>query len=546
MDTSDSAQLVGGLSVEGPMGLPLRIFINYRHEDMPFAASTLYRELKGRFGKENIFFDGGTLRPGMRFLEEIKSHLAGTPGAFMAVIGSRWMPTMDAHRRRGDEDYVAKEIELALQNRWTIIPVLVNEASLPDPSKLPPAIRALPDCQVAHLRQTSLDDDVEDLSARLDEIRVGMNNEAGVPEEADVPDEAVVPVEAGAQVAGVPVRTVTEPPDEVDRARVPPPDVFPADDEHYQTLVDEADNLVIFLGAGVNADDHEGPFRAGASMLPDDTDLAEYLAAKARLKSGERELAEVAQYASMIRGEPNMFKWVNQILRVDSVPGPVHTYLARLPRRLEELGLGKRYQMIVTPKFDVALERAFRKEGEPFDVAVYMAPGTEYAGKFVHLPWGSVDPQPVVIPNEYDLFPIVDEGELTKTVIVRINGAVDDITAGYRWKSNFVITEDHYIDYLGGRSAEEVVPIQLLAKLRQASCLFLGYTIADWRLRVFLHWIWRGERPSRATHWAVERNPGALERQFWQLSGVCLYRSRLTDYVQGFDTFLNEHSDELT
>ena len=43
--------------------------------------------------------------------------------------------------------------------------------------------------------------------------------------------------------------------------------------------------------------------------------------------------------------------------------------------------------MIVTPKFDVALEQAFREEGEPFDVAVYMAPGTEYAGRFVHLPW---------------------------------------------------------------------------------------------------------------------------------------------------------------
>ena len=66
-------------------------------------------------------------------------------------------------------------------------------------------------------------------------------------------------------------------------------------------------------------------------------------------------------------------------------------------------------------------------------------------------------------------------------MIVRINGAVDDLAAGYRWKSNFVITEDHYIDYLGGRSAEEVVPTQILAKLRQASCLFLGYTIADWR-----------------------------------------------------------------
>ena len=60
-----------------------------------------------------------------------------------------------------------------------------------------------------------------------------------------------------------------------------------------------------------------------------------------------------------------------------------------------------------------------------------------------------------------------------------------------------MITEDHYIDYFGGRPAEEVVPMQILAKLRQSSCLFLGYAMADWRLRVFLHWIWPGETAER-------------------------------------------------
>ena len=518
VDTRDSFRPAGDLAAEGPAGLPLKIFINYRHEDMPFAAMTLYRELRGRFGKENIFFDEGTLRPGMRFPEEIKSHLTDGAGAFITLIGSRWMPTMTAHRQRGDLDYVTTEIELALQNRWTVIPVLVDDASIPDPLQLPPAIRALPDCQAARLRQMNLDDDIEELSARLNEIREGRKGEIE------------------------PLPPVIEPPP------VPgPPPVLAADDEHYQMLVDEADNLVVFLGAGANADDHEGPFREGAAMLPDDTDLAEYLAAKIRLESGQRDLAQVAQHVRMIRGEPNVFRWVKQVVGVAPEPGPVHKYLARLPRRLEELGLQKRYPMIVTPKFDLALERAFREEGEPFDIAIYMAPGTEYAGRFVHLPWGQVDPRPIMTPNEYTDFPIVtDYGELTRTVIVRISGAVDDLEAGYRWKSNFVITEDHYIDYLGGRPAEEVVPTQILAKLRQASCLFLGYKIADWRLRVFLHWIWQGERLSGATCWAVERNPDVIERQFWQRSGVCLYKSRLTDYVAGFDRFLTEHRDELT
>ena len=371
VNTNDTAPSAGGMLAGGSAEQPLKIFISYRHEDMPFAAMTLYRELRGRFGQENIFFDEGSLRPGMRFPEEIRSHLTDGHGAFLAMIGSRWLPTMIAHRQQGDLDYVAKETGLALQNRWTVIPVLVDDASLPDALQLPPAIRTLPDCQAARLRQISLDDDVEDLSARLSQL--AERNRA----------------------------TVVPPPRmEIDPAPVPgPPPALAADDEHYQMLADEADNLVVFLGAGANADDHDGPFREGAAMLPDDTDLAEYLAAKIRLETGQRDLAAVAQHVRMIRGEPNVFRWVKQVVGVDSEPGPVHKYLARLPRRLEELGLQKRYWMIVTPKLDLALERALRDEGEPFDVAVYMAPGTEYAGKFVHLPWDG-DPQPIIAPNE--------------------------------------------------------------------------------------------------------------------------------------------------
>ena len=91
--------------------------------------------------------------------------------------------------------------------------------------------------------------------------------------------------------------------------------------------------------------------------------------------------------------------------------------------------------MIVTSKFDVALEQAFWLEGEPFGVAIYMAPGTEYSGQFVHLPWGHVDPRPVLNPKEYMDFPISVGGELTRTVIVRINGAVDDPVVGYPGKT---------------------------------------------------------------------------------------------------------------
>ena len=536
MDTNDTARGPASLLAETLTGEtqadtatdrpPLRIFINYRHEDEPFAASTLYRELRTRFGEQNIFFDGGTLRPGMQFLEAITSHLTGPAGVFLALIGPRWHSTMDAHRRHRDDDYVAEEIELGLRNEWTVIPVLLDNAPLPDPRDLPLALKELPRHQVAHLRQTSLDADIDHLIARLYEV-------GSRPPIAE-------PVERGGGTG-----SGEADPERKNEEHHELPELHPADDRHYQMLADEADNLVIFLGAGANADDRDGPFRPGAAMLPDDADIAEYLAVKARMQSPERQLAEVAQYARMLRGEPRVFSWVKSIF-ANSAPGPVHRYMARLPRRLEELGLEKRYQMIVTSKFDVALEQAFLEAKEPFDVAIYMAPSAEqHAGRFVHLTWGNVDPQPIMMPNEYTGFPIVDDSQLTRTVIVRINGAVDNPDVGYLWKNNYVITEDHYIDYLGGRQAHDVVPAQILAKLRQSSCLFLGYALADWRLRVFLHWIWPGTKPSGATHWAVQHRPDALECRFWEHAGVGLYRSPLTDYIQGFDRFLVTNRGDL-
>src|SRR5262249_40310687 len=153
-----------------------------------------------------------------------------------------------------------------------------------------------------------------------------------------------------------------------------------------------------------------------------------------------------------------------EILAVDCEPSPVHRYLAHFPKRLDELGFEKSYQMIVTPKYDAALERAFREEGEPFDVAIYMAQrGTPKSGRFLHLPWGQASPLPVIKANDYTDFPfIADDSRLTRTVIVRIMGAIDDPSAGYGWKGNYLITQDDYIDFLGGRSAEEVVPGQIL------------------------------------------------------------------------------------
>jgi hypothetical protein len=209
--------------------------------------------------------------------------------------------------------------------------------------------------------------------------------------------------------------------------------------------------------------------------------------------------------------------------------------LARVPADLEKLALPKRYQLIVTTNYDTQLERAFEAANEPYDLAVYMSSGDD-AGKFVHFPFDDT-PQPIETPNEYTRFPIdVETDELERTVIVKIHGAVDGSAGGYRWRDNYVITEDHYIDYLSTLPVESAVPNQILTKLKHSHWLFLGYTIRDWYLRVFLKRIWSGEPlDARSKSWAVQEQPDVLDREFWSHNNVDLIDSSLGDYVTNLE-----------
>jgi SIR2-like domain/TIR domain len=529
METAKSRSAIGDQSADERAVPPLKVAINYRHADTQGTAWALYLKLAERFGGENVFFDNGTLRPGMRWRDEIKSRMT-TATALLVLVGPRWMSSLAQHQRGGGEDFVAAEIDLGLRSgpRVTVVPVLVDDAEPPDQSALPPALKALAGCQVARLRHAYLLDDFDHLVTRLVEIAAAGPGPSQPRSEPSGPPPA--PIEADATPPPRPARRDTEVPHRV----APPPD-----DDHYRMVVRNAEHLVVFLGAEANADDREQPWQEGCGALPDDRDLARYLASRLDLSDPPLRLAEAAQYVGAIYGEMELFDSVNEVLRVESEPGRVHRDLARLPGQL-----GSRYQMIVTPKYDVALEKAFREADEEFDVAVYVTPRKDFLqGGFVHIDWRE-GKREIDIPNRYNNFPIADDGRLERPVIVRVNGTVDDLTAGFPWEDNYVITEDHYIGYLSGRSAEEVVPIQILKKLRRANCLFLGYSITDWRLRVFLQRIFEGSRFWRAKYWAVAHEPSGLERDLWHDWGASLYQCSLTDYLAGLHAFLENNPGE--
>jgi hypothetical protein len=115
-------------------------------------------------------------------------------------------------------------------------------------------------------------------------------------------------------------------------------------------------------------------------------------------------------------------------------------------------------------------------------------------------------------------------------VILKIHGAVD--RGGEIERDSYVITEDHYIDYLARGDISRLIPVTLVQILRRSHCLFLGYGLRDCNLRVILNRIW-GEERLRSKSWAVQRRPDPLDKELWGKRDVQILDVSLEDYVQG-------------
>jgi hypothetical protein len=516
----------GGRQQRQTGGAPsrLRVFINYRRDDTWAAAQLVYDRLAKSFGSENVFLDVQDLQPGMKWLEEIKSHRASSD-VLLSLIGPHWVSIMKAREQAAvaepAEDYVRFEIEYALRpnSRIWVIPVLVGEVMPLSTGSLPRPLQALAKIQAAQVRQEHFADDIADLISRIEAIARQEQPPAAKP-------AAVARTEARSPMPATANGVAASPPDAAHCELV------------LGQMVDEG-TVVPLLGPRLTG--NHAPPAEDSGPTPGAEELAADLARRFGVKSARLELPEVAQYVYVMRGWPDLYRRLRQILKAGYEPGPVHRFLARLPQALEGLGLEKRYQLIVSTTFDTTLEQAFDDELEPYDLAIYMAKGPDN-GRFVHFPYEGA-PVSIGVPNNYGKFPIGVDGELERTVIVKIHGAADGNIGDYSIKENYVITEDHYIDYLSRSPIENLVPVQILEKLRDSHCLFLGYTVRDWNLRVFLKRIWEGGRID-AQSWAVEPDPDALEREFWKRSGVDLYAADLADYVGQLHEQLSRRAPE--
>ncbi|TMM24681.1 MAG: hypothetical protein E6F94_09240 [Actinobacteria bacterium] len=255
----------------------------------------------------------------------------------------------------------------------------------------------------------------------------------------------------------------------------------------------------------------------------DVAELTAQLAERFEYPSNGSALPQVAQYIAVMKGSGPLYDELHSLLDADLPPTVLHRFFAALPPLLRERGAP--HQLIVTTSYDLALERAFLDAGEEFDVVSYLAAGRN-RGKFCHVAPDGTGTL-IEVPNTYATQLSLER----RTIILKLHGQVGRSGEDREWES-FVVTEDDYIEYLAQSEVASVVPVALGAKLRRSHFLFLGYTMADWNLRLLLHRLW-GDQPLSYRSWAVQSEPMPLEREFWRRRDVDVLEIPLERYVEG-------------
>ena len=294
---------------------------------------------------------------------------------------------------------------------------------------------------------------------------------------------------------------------------------------HFATVVKALTQgaVVPFLGvdAGQCGRPPDSDWRGG-EYLPSAEELAAHVVEQFSLPpSNVGDLVRNAQLATITANAARLYAVLHGVFESNCSPTGLHRLLAGLPGLLREKGYPQRFQLIVTTNFDDMLERAYAEAGVPYDVVSYEAEG-EQRGKFWH--WKSNgEVQLIELPNQYQAFSLEQTA-----VILKVHGAFVRTDPD---RDSYVITEDHFLDYLTRTDLSSLLPVELAKILRKSHFLFLGSRLPEWNLRVIFHRIWREQRLTYNS-WAIPLIVGQANQQFWLNRNVDTIKIDLADYIE--------------
>ncbi|MDQ3275013.1 MAG: TIR domain-containing protein [Actinomycetota bacterium] len=162
------------------------IFINYRQRDSDnglrnhaILVEALSHRLARHFGDGMVFADT-SMRSGTRYPDELRARLLNCH-VLLAIIHPEWLDDLHQRQDKQGPDWVLEEISTALNGsphatnrsirRPVVIPILLENAELPNADELPREVQKLADLKAFRFRSGSLSDDidcvVEELESRV-------------------------------------------------------------------------------------------------------------------------------------------------------------------------------------------------------------------------------------------------------------------------------------------------------------------------------------------------------------------------------------------
>ncbi len=192
---------------------PAQIFISYRRADAAGYARAVYDALAQRFGAERVFMDVDDIGAGQAFDAALAQAVVAAQ-VLLVLIGPRWRGEREGQAARILEpgDFVRLEVAAGLAQGATVIPLLLDGATMPTEAQLPADLQALARRNALALDNSRFAADIERLASALREaLGVPAAAPAPVPRRRALAAGAFVVVVAAGALASFWPRTAPQP-----------------------------------------------------------------------------------------------------------------------------------------------------------------------------------------------------------------------------------------------------------------------------------------------------------------------------------------------
>ena len=264
----------------------------------------------------------------------------------------------------------------------------------------------------------------------------------------------------------------------------------------YEKIAKEmaSGKCVLFLGAGASYGDK------GEKGVPKAAELAKELSEKLKRNynfriSKDAGLPKIAQCFEAQTDRETLEKYIKGEIGKIKDPLKIHKIITNLPVNLP-------VKIIITTNYDQLLETQFDE-----DV-------------------GAIDYKTIIDDEE-----LIENWNDQDVMIMKIHGSIESA-------KKLVITEDDYVDSL---SRETLIKHALRFIMATKTILFIGYSLADYDIRVLLKQI-APQKSERASHYLIQDakiNPKDFSH--WKGKGIEAYRMEGTKFLES----LRNHYESL-